>query len=529
MMWSLSGRSTPLQPGIITRALKSPSLLLASLLLPVYFALRIQRLNESLWIHEVFSYWANTRTWEAFVLTLRQDGHPPLHTIFNFFWRQLAGGSELLARVPSVVTSLSLLYLIYFRTTRYVSTSTRSVAALLLILSPIDIWFSTEVRAYGPVMCLLFMSTLLTVETLEQADVPKRTRWLLYGALTCTSLLHYYTLPAIAVIGICAAAKGVRRHRGILISCFIVAAVTAGLIAFRGTSVQGASHLRPFNSHELWKLIFDFFFFGASLDLGDSQSLFERVLQRNHRLDIFLLHLAALLFFVRGTYLSIKDFCLSMSMFSLFVVLVPTGCIVAVYLFSTIVVANSYTERSLAMLLPFFALVVGRGAGDFKAVPVRFLSLTCLSVLALYVLINVFSRRDHFTVNAPRSDWRSAFEYIDATTASARKPVVISASNYGIRIAEFYHRFIFSGANRPPVYTVMHSDIRTDTKSMCNLNAHHYFYVVDTFALPPEDVGSLRRLMSSGPLHLVSVEQMRGIKIFRFVPFLLSRCIGANR
>ncbi|MCI0578798.1 MAG: glycosyltransferase family 39 protein [Chloroflexi bacterium] len=107
--------------------------------------LRLTNLGlKSLWLDEAFAVWnANLSPLEIWQATY--DNHPPLYYLLLHGWMAVLGRSEVLVRLPSVFNSMVGLALAY-RLGRRLLGRDAAVAATLLALAPLDVWYAQEAR-----------------------------------------------------------------------------------------------------------------------------------------------------------------------------------------------------------------------------------------------------------------------------------------------------------------------------------------------------------------------------------------------
>ncbi len=137
---------------------------------------------------------------------IRHSPASPLYFLLLKLWVLVWGDSTVALRSFSLLVSLPLLPLVYVLGRQTVGRADRLVAALLLALSPLQLYFAQEARVY---MLATLLSALATVGYLGwRADAerrlvgawdgPRRHGWLwLYGASAAASL---YTLPLVALL-----------------------------------------------------------------------------------------------------------------------------------------------------------------------------------------------------------------------------------------------------------------------------------------------------------------------------------------
>jgi uncharacterized membrane protein len=205
--------------GPVARALDqvsrwAPACCLAIVLLGL--AIRLLALPHSLWVDEVASVkfadqpWSNL--WSDW---MRRETNPPLFYSVLKLWTQVAGGSDLALRLPSLFYGCGAMVLAYLLGDKLAGPWAGLAAASLLAVSPAEVQYSLEIRGYGQAQFAALVS-LLGLLTFCDAD-RRRTRWMGLGAYAvgCVAALYSHTMlllyPAIAAPWVIAWLVVVRR------------------------------------------------------------------------------------------------------------------------------------------------------------------------------------------------------------------------------------------------------------------------------------------------------------------------------
>lgn len=173
----------------MTRLLKiSPYLLVFA-----GFALRLYRLGvSSLWYDETVSLYLAQSDLAELIRHTAGDIHPPLYYLLLHFWGRLAGWSEFAMAFVSLWFGVLLISLIYRVSRDWLHHNMVAVlAALLLAVSPYNVWYSQEVRMYtfGAALGLLsvfFLRRLMTRSRIFSFDL------VLYVIFTTLGLYTLY-------------------------------------------------------------------------------------------------------------------------------------------------------------------------------------------------------------------------------------------------------------------------------------------------------------------------------------------------
>lgn len=112
--------------------------------------LRLISLNQSLWLDEAINTLAvkHYGFYDLITQYARADFHPPGWFILLWFWTKLFGYSEIAIRIPSVIFGMLSVWVIYLIGKKIHSEKLGLVAALLLCVNPLHIYYSQEGRMY---------------------------------------------------------------------------------------------------------------------------------------------------------------------------------------------------------------------------------------------------------------------------------------------------------------------------------------------------------------------------------------------
>lgn len=181
------------------RASPSP---LALAVLAVAFLLRVYQLGaQSLWYDEAFSVAYAASPVGRLLSLVSQDNHPPLHFVLLHLWIRLAGCSEFAARFPSVIAGVIVVALALVLARLAWGERAGLAAAVLVGLSPLEVWYSQEARMYemGSALSLVslyvFWRYLASSRWIEGAPRGRSGRAAILAAAVGAAALytHYYT------------------------------------------------------------------------------------------------------------------------------------------------------------------------------------------------------------------------------------------------------------------------------------------------------------------------------------------------
>ncbi len=114
------------------------------------FGLRLWRLDtQSLWHDEGLSWWFARQSLRHMVQDVASTEHPPLYFVLLGLWMRLAGESPFALRWASVFPGVLTVAGLYALGARWRLRTAALLAALLLALHPMHIWYSQELRPYA--------------------------------------------------------------------------------------------------------------------------------------------------------------------------------------------------------------------------------------------------------------------------------------------------------------------------------------------------------------------------------------------
>ncbi len=163
------------------------------------FLLRLYRLDhQSLWYDEGFSVYLARMSLGEITARTASDIHPPLYYYLLHLWLGPFGDSEFVLRFFSLVFGLLTVPLIYALGRRLLGTASGLLAALLLAISPLYLWYSQEARMYTLVTFLCLATSYLLLRGLEEAS-KGALFWGFYAFLNVLAVYsHFYAFFVLA-------------------------------------------------------------------------------------------------------------------------------------------------------------------------------------------------------------------------------------------------------------------------------------------------------------------------------------------
>ncbi|HEX6946694.1 MAG TPA: glycosyltransferase family 39 protein [Acidimicrobiia bacterium] len=211
--------------------------LLLALVVLAAFAIRLVDLGgRSLWVDEGATWVQSQRSLADLARVNEDPEHPPGYYMLIHFTTRVSD-SEAGLRFPSVVASTLSVLLVYYLGRRLVDHKTGLIAAALLALSPLDVWYAQEAR--HPVFAaLVVVAAALALERGKLAGKAAAVVLLAVGLY-----IDFITAAGWAALGGIWVALWWRRDRTRLVDWAVVTVIAAAIYA----PIQGRQFLDGFS------------------------------------------------------------------------------------------------------------------------------------------------------------------------------------------------------------------------------------------------------------------------------------------
>jgi 4-amino-4-deoxy-L-arabinose transferase-like glycosyltransferase len=165
-------------------------------------AVRLFRLDaQSVWYDEAFSVAHAVRPLAELIKILVFDVvHPPLHYLVLHEWFQIAGFGTMQARLVSAILGTLSIPLLFLLARRFTDSATSLVAAFLLAISQVGVYFSQEARPYAQAQFLSLLAALAFFWFLEKPSF--RRSMCFTAAGTALLYTHYYGAGTLLALGV---------------------------------------------------------------------------------------------------------------------------------------------------------------------------------------------------------------------------------------------------------------------------------------------------------------------------------------
>lgn len=164
------------------------------LILILATALRLIKLDQSLWLDESINVLAarDLGLWQLITSYSIGDFHPPLYFAILWSWGHIFGFSEISVRMPSVILGVGTVFITYLLGKELFSKKAGLIAALLLSLGPLHVYYSGEARMYSLAAFSVSLSFYFFIMLL------KSKKYFYYYVLSVLLVLYSDYLPYLA-------------------------------------------------------------------------------------------------------------------------------------------------------------------------------------------------------------------------------------------------------------------------------------------------------------------------------------------
>jgi mannosyltransferase len=172
--------------------------------------------------------------WHAMDAVGFSESAPPLYYALAWLWTQVTGTDEVGLRSFSALAGVATVPVAYLVGTELSSRRSGILAAALVAVNPMALWYAQEGRGYALMVLLTTISLLYFVRTLERGGRRDSVAWGIASALALAT--HYFAIFAIAAEALWL----LLRRRGVAIRGLAIAA--AGTLLLAPLAIVQASH-----------------------------------------------------------------------------------------------------------------------------------------------------------------------------------------------------------------------------------------------------------------------------------------------
>jgi 4-amino-4-deoxy-L-arabinose transferase-like glycosyltransferase len=392
------------QPSFIA---KSDGHLLLLVIILAGFALRLYRLGaDSLWYDETVSAFLAAESTTELIAHTARDIHPPGYYLLLHFWTLAAGSSEFALAFFSLGFGLLLIPLTYQLALLLANQRAAIWAALLVTVSPYQLWYSQEVRMYTLGAALGICAVYCGLRALSHPDKPDSIRlfWAIYVAAAVVGLytLYYFAFLLLVLNGffLLYALRPAFRPRAlrslVLANGLALLAYLPWLpTAWRQATESPVPPWRTLASFSPWPILLESW---SALSLGQSAE----------PTAVWPILCLTLVLFILG--LLYLNYLPTFQPSTLFLLLYTFSPLLLIYLLSFF--TPLYHVRSLFTYSPAFYIILGAGLTWLNLRTWRWLTLTAASLLVAACSFSIYQY--HVNPRYRADDYRAAVGFIQS-------------------------------------------------------------------------------------------------------------------
>lgn len=370
--------------------------------------LRLPLLDRPVWFDEACMSDQRIGTTAQLIATLYVDIHPPLFVTLMHLWNGWFGDGEVAMRMPALLSGLACIPLTWWTGRRLVGEHAALLAAALLVLSPVHVWYCDEARLYTPMVCCALLAFGTFDRLLQNDGAPRRWLFALHVTNVAVMLALHYYLAVIVLALACLAPLLARGFRNgalrIVVWHGVGIALLGGFVLVKralGHFETSQDYLSRIDLPRLYHFVFEWAWTGSTWSTSETEAL--QLLGRVHVwLGIALLALGVVSLATRHRRH-------------------PRGWLVLVgvlllpcFLFACAAVGldSTYLERTLIPALPFVLLLGAAGVALLPGVARRVAAALALLFAASSLAGLYDGYDDRWTLYKPHPDWRSAARWL---------------------------------------------------------------------------------------------------------------------
>ncbi|MGD0523212.1 MAG: glycosyltransferase family 39 protein [Candidatus Microgenomates bacterium] len=398
------------------------------LILILGLGLRLISLNQSFWLDEATSATVARDFNFSRIITQFSPGdfHPPLYYLLLKIWTLPFGISEISARSFSIVCALLSIFLVYVLGRKLKDKSSGLMAAFLMAVSPLFIYFSQEARMYALETLLVLIAVYLFIKFLNKTNLILATG--LFFTIAVLGLTDYLPLTILPVFWLVAILSHKSQKWWIVFismhiipilaflwwSPILIRQLTAGL----GVQTTSLAWWQVLGGNSLKELL-----------LVPVKFMIGRISFAS-KIIYGLVVIVTGILFVLPLVVIVKR----IKTFKLVIVWLLLPLLLA-YLVSFVVPVFSYFR--LLFILPAFYLLISLGLSYFPAGAIR-------PYLIVLVILNVVFAMVYLTNSKfQREDWRGMSDFITQESLN-KKAEVLFVSDGQMEAYRYYNRSVSS-------------------------------------------------------------------------------------
>ncbi len=311
----------------------------------------------------------NTSRWRCLNEYIIRDPHSALYGFFVYTYSFLCKG-ECSLRVLSVIFSMLLLWVFYKFARLFFSRKISIFAILIMAISPMQVWYAQEARAY---MMASFFSVLMAYSCVKALRSNKIFYWMLFVVSSiCAIYTNFNSLLLIIVLMVAVFFDKRQRWNGMrLLSFFLIAIFALPLFYYLANNYASIKH-------SFW------------LPIPTIRSIFMTpvVFVFGYSATLWQICIGQLLFISLYAFGAYSYFCVEKKK-ALFLFAFSFLPIIAIYAFSKFFI-SIYIDRRLLVFAPFYYLFIAYGVESLKNAVIKRALVIVVIILITMSLVNFY-------------------------------------------------------------------------------------------------------------------------------------------
>lgn len=369
-------------------------------------AIRIAFISQkNLWFDEVFSWHLSMASFYDIIVRTANDIHPPLYYFTLKIWNFALGDSVVSMRMLSALFTSGAVFFLYPICRRFMDPFQSFMVILLYSLSPLNLYYSQEVRMSAMNLFLNLGSVFFLIKLTD--SIPPATRFykdrtaVFYTLFTAAALYtHYFSFFILIAELVFIIYYYFRSPKELKTFIYIIAAVGVLYLAWVPDLLthftRGQSWRTPQNVSAVFN---EYLNYSKDLSLGLYYYYADYRVMEYLKYFIYIFFAASIIVvFMRNKPLSNKY--LNLVLLAMFAPLLLAG----------LLSFNQKIEfyRYLSILVPYISIVVVYGFMNSISKPAG------IVILILFMLVNIYGINTHFRFNFKNDDYRALISDVES-------------------------------------------------------------------------------------------------------------------
>jgi len=369
-------------------------------------AIRIAFITQkNLWFDEVFSWHLSLTSFYDIIVRTANDIHPPLYYFTLKIWNFVLGDSVVSMRLLSALFTSCAVFFLYPISRRFMDPLQSLLVILLYSLSPLNLYYSQEVRMSAMNLFLnlgsIYFLMKLTDKIPASARFYKDRNAVLYTLFTAAALYtHYFSFFILIAELVFIIYSYIRSPKDLKTFIYIFAAIGIVYLVWVPDLLTHFTRGQSWRTPQNISAVFDEYLnYGKDLSLGLYYYYADyRVIEYLKYFIYFFFAASIAAVFLKRRPLENKY--LNLVLLAVFVPLLLAG----------ILSFNQKIEfyRYLSILVPYISIMIVYGLINFVYKPAG------IVILIMFMLVNIYGIRTHFNFNFKNDDYRALISDVES-------------------------------------------------------------------------------------------------------------------